>query len=193
MKSTLHLKFILLYIIFGFLSLFTLATLGKQLLWDKLVKTTSQNMYKEANLFATNYLPSYFSGDKTTWDVHSQLGVMKIYLDSSLWFVEADGTLITFSNLENTTAPQSIQDFDPAEIGGNQYVTGDYHGYFDEEVMTVMAPVIQGFSTKGYLLIHKPLSILEENCREILLPVYITFAVIFILSGIFVLGIHFFI
>lgn len=193
MKSTLHLKFILLYIIFGFLSLFTLATLGKQLLWDKLVKTTSQNMYKEANLFATNYLPSYFSGDKTTWDVHSQLGVMKIYLDSSLWFVEADGTLITFSNLENTTAPQSIQNFDPAEIGGNQYVTGNYHGYFDEEVMTVMAPVIQGFSTKGYLLIHKPLSILEENCREMLLPVYITFAVIFILSGIFLLGIHFFI
>lgn len=193
MKSTLHLKFILLYIVFGFLSLFTIATLGKQLLWDELVNTTSQSMYKEANLIATNYLPSYFSGSKTTWDVHSQLGAMKIYLNSSLWFVEADGTLITFSNLENTTAPPSIQDFDPAEIGGNQYVLGDYHGYFNEEVMTVMAPVIQGFSTKGYLLIHKPLSTLEDSCREMMFPVYITFAVIYVLSGIFLLGIHFFI
>ena len=193
MKSTLHLKFILLYIIFGFLSLFTIATLGKQLLWDELVKTTSQNMYKEANLISTNYLPSYFSEEKTLWDVHSQLSAMKIYLNSSLWFVDADGTLITFSNLENTTAPSMIQDFDPAETGGNQYVTGDYHGYFSEEVMTVIAPVIQGFSTKGYLLIHKPLSTLEESCEKMMLPVYITFAVVYILSGIFLLGIHFFI
>lgn len=193
MKSTLQLKFIALYIIFGFLSVFTIATLGNQLLLNQLEKTTSQNMYKEANVIATNYLPSYFSDNTTTWDVHSQLNAMRVYLDSSLWFVDADGTRITASNLENTAAPDIIEDFDPAEIGGNQYVTGDYHGYFSEEVITVMAPVIQGFSTKGYLLIHKPVSTLEEGCDKIMVPVYITFAVIYVLALIILLGVHFFI
>lgn len=193
MKSTLHLKFIILYIIFGFLSFFTTATLGNQLLLNRIEKSTSQDMYQEANIIATNYLPSYFSENISSWDVHSQLNAMKVYLNSSLWFVEADGTLITASNLENTTAPDAIQDFNPAEIGGNQYVTGYYHGYFNEEVITVMAPVIQGFSTKGYLLIHRPFSSLEEIRDDLMTPVYITFAVIYLLALIFILGVYFFI
>ena len=149
MKSTLHLKFVFLYIIFGFLMIFTAATLGKQLLLNQLKADSSQSLYREANLAASNYLPSYFTENLSSWDVHFQLNAMRIYLDSSLWFVGADGTLITASNLENTSAPEIIVEFDPAEIGGNQHVEGDYHGYFQEEVITVMAPVIQGFHTKG--------------------------------------------
>lgn len=193
MKSTLHLKFLFLYIVFIFLGFFSTATLGRQLLLNQLVQTTSESLYLEANLIGSNYLPSYFAGNTTSWAVHSQLNAMRIYLDASLWFAEADGTLITSSNLENTTAPESIEDFNPAEIGGNQYVTGDYHGYFQEEVMTVMAPVIQGFSTKGYILIHQPVSTLEIRCSQMMRPFYITLAVIDILSLIFILGFQFFI
>ena len=69
MKSTLNLKFIILYIIFGFLSFFTAATLGNQLLIETLKVNTAQNMYKEANILTTNYLPSYFSGETTAWSV----------------------------------------------------------------------------------------------------------------------------
>ena len=87
MKSTLNLKFIILYIIFGFLSFFTAATLGNQLLIETLKVNTAQNMYKEANILTTNYLPSYFSGETTAWSVHTQVSAMKIYMNSSLWFV----------------------------------------------------------------------------------------------------------
>ncbi|MCI8836262.1 MAG: HAMP domain-containing protein [Ruminococcus sp.] len=191
MRSTLYLKFILLYIILGFLGVFTTATLGRQLLLNQLVATTSASLYREASLITSNYLPSYFSGNTTSWAVHSQLNAMRIYLDASLWFVEADGTLITSSNLENTTAPDQIEDFDPAEIGGQQYVTGSYHDYFQEEVMTVMSPVIQGFSTRGYLLLHQPVSILETRCSQMMKPFYITLAVIYFLSLIFLVGFHY--
>ncbi len=193
MKSTLHLKFVFLYIIFGFLMIFTAATLGKQLLLNQLKADSSQSLYREANLAASNYLPSYFTENLSSWDVHFQLNAMRIYLDSSLWFVGADGTLITASNLENTSAPEIIVEFDPAEIGGNQHVEGDYHGYFQEEVITVMAPVIQGFHTKGYLLIHQPVTILETRCSRMMLPFYITLGVIFILSLIFLIGFQYFV
>lgn len=193
MKAVLHLKFIILYIIFGFLCVFTTAILTTELITNQLEKDTSQLLYKEATLISDDYLPSYFSDESSSWAVQSQLAAMRLYLDSSLWFVEKDGTMITSSNIEGTTAPDSITDFNPAEIGGNQYMIGTYHDYFDEDMITVMAPVTQGFYTKGYLLIHSPVSLIKENCQRLMRPVYITLGVIFLLSFIFLLGFHFFV
>ena len=94
MKSTLRLKFIMLYIIFGFLSIFTVSLLSNQLLLNKLEQDSSQNMYRIANQTATSYLPSYFSNDLSAWSVHSQLQAMQLYLNASVWFVKTDGTLL---------------------------------------------------------------------------------------------------
>ena len=160
---------------------------------DLLEEDTSQTMYRGATLVANDYLPSYFTDDSSLLAVQSQLAAMRLYLESSLWFVQRDGTMITSSNLENTSSPEAIEDFDPAEIGGNQYITGTYHGYFDEEVITVMAPVTQGFSTKGYLLIHSPMSTIEEKCRTLMVPVYISLGFIYLISFLFLLGFHFFV
>lgn len=193
MKSILHLKFIALYIIFGFLCIFTTATLGEELIQTHLEDDTSRTLYREATLIASDYLPSYFTEDSSVQAVQAQLAAMRLYLDSSLWFVSSDGTLITSSNLEGTSSPEAIEAFDPAEIGGNQYITGTYHGYFNEDMITVMAPVTQGFSTRGYLLIHSPMSSIEKNCSDIMFSVYICLAVIFLLSFIFLLGFQFFV
>ena len=191
MKSMLHLKFIALYIIFGFLCLFTTATLTIQLVENQLMKDTSRTLYKEATLIASDYLPSYFTDGSSIDAVQAQLAAMRLYLDASLWFVDSSGTMITSSNIENTSAPEAILEFDPAEIGGNQYISGTYHDYFDMDVITVMAPVTEDFFTKGYLLIHSPVSSVELRCHAVMTPVYISLGVIYLLSFIFLLGIHF--
>ncbi len=191
MKSTLYLKFIIIYIIFGFLSIFTTATLSPQLIKDRLEENTTQTLFKEANLIANEYLPSYFTGNMSSWSVHSQLKAMRLYLDASLWFVDNAGVMITSSPIEGTAVPEVIDDFDPVEIGNNQYIISDYHGYFDENVITVMAPVTQGFQTKGYLLIHSPVSSISETCDSLMFTVYVTMLVLYVLSFIFLLGFHF--
>ena len=193
MKSTLRLKFIMLYIIFGFLSIFTVSLLSNQLLLNKLEQDSSQNMYRIANQTATSYLPSYFSNDLSAWSVHSQLQAMQLYLNASVWFVKTDGTLITSAPLDGTEAPEQILEFDPAEIGNNQFISGNYHGYFEEDVITVMAPVTQDFSVQGYLLIHRPVESLKQTCHSLILPVYITMAVIYLLSFLFLIGFEFFV
>ena len=193
MKSMLHLKFIALYIIFGFLCLFTTATLTAQLVENRLMEDTSRTLYREATLIASDYLPSYFTDDSSLYAVQAQLAAMRLYLDASLWFVDSAGTMITSSNIENTSAPEAIEEFNPAEIGGNQYISGTFHGYFEEDVITVMAPVTQGFYTKGYLLIHSPVSSVEQRCAPLMQPVYIPLSVIFVFSLIFLLGVHFFV
>ena len=60
MRSTLHLKFIIVYIIFGFLSIFTVATLTFNLTESPLEEKTATSLYREASLIASNYLPANF-------------------------------------------------------------------------------------------------------------------------------------
>ncbi len=191
MRSTLHLKFILLYVAFGFLCLFTTSILAGQMVMNQLEKETSADLYQEASLFASNYLPEYFYGDTTLTEVRTQLKAMQSYLDASVWFVDENGDIIMAVSYDNNAAPPEIQDFDPAEVGSQQYLVGNYHNYFSETVLTVIAPVTRGFYTKGYFLIHKPVRVLEETKSALMGPVYISLFVIYILSFSILIGIHF--
>ena len=73
MKSTLYLKFIIIYMIFGFMSLFTVATLTRTLTEEPLERDLAADVYQEANLVANEYLPHYFLGQIDESAVHTQL------------------------------------------------------------------------------------------------------------------------
>lgn len=194
MKSTLHLKFIIVYIIFAFLSVFTVATLTDSLTSTPLVRTTASNIYQEAAMMAADYLPDYFSEDISLNDVRLQLSGMETHLDGAVWFVDREGNLLSSAQSEGfPSAPAVIQDFNPAEAGNSQYLTGDYHGYFQEEVITVIAPVIHGYSPAGYLLIHKSMDSIDEIQQILMRAAFITLGVIFLLSFSILLAIEFFV
>ena len=192
MKSTLHLKFILLYIILGFLSIFTVASLSSTLTTHYLESSISGNMYQSANLLASNYLPDYFSETITLADVYTQLNGMSDYLNSDIWFVDNEGSLLASAKSGDVSyAPSRIENFDPAESGGSTYLTGDYHGYFNSEMITVIAPVTENFSTHGYLLVHKPYSQITDVHSVLMRNTYIVILIIYVLSFIILLGVHF--
>lgn len=81
MKSTLYLKFIIIYMIFGFMSLFTVATLTRTLTEESLERDLAADVYQEANLVANEYLPHYFLGQIDESAVHTQLVGMEAHLD----------------------------------------------------------------------------------------------------------------
>ena len=62
-KNTLYLKFILVYIVFGFLSIFCVSLISSTLILNRVEKNISSSLYKEAILFSNDYLPDYFSGN----------------------------------------------------------------------------------------------------------------------------------
>ena len=194
MHSNLYLKFIILYIIFGFLSIFTAATLGAQLVLDTIRDDDASRLYREATILATDQLSDYYSEDMSFTATRTLLNGVNIYLEADLWLTDTDGNvLLSVSSSGTGMVPKQIQYFDPVEAGGEQYLTGDYHGYYSDEVLTMIVPVTEGFSTKGYLLVHKPLSYFEEQQHSIMVCVYITLIVIYVLSFMIFLGIHLFI
>lgn len=194
MKSTLYLKFIIIYIIFGFLSLFTVATLASGLIRMPLLNSVSSSVYQEANMVAADYLPKYFSEQVSLNDVHTQLSGIETHLNASIWFVDREGTMITSAQSDNfPAAPYTITDFNPTESGSSQYIIGDYHGYFSENVITVIAPVIHNYSPKGYLLIHKSTNDIAKLHTIMMKASYITLIVIFLLSFVVLLAFQFFV
>ena len=111
---------------------------------------------------AADYLP-IFTGQITASDVHLQLTGIESQLGASVWFVDRNGEVISSAQSETyPLSPAVIEDFDPAEGGGSQYQIGTYHDMFKEDVITVVAPVVYGYSPNGYLLIHKYVSDLED-------------------------------
>ena len=106
MKSTLYIKFIIIYIIFGFLSVFSVATLTSGLALGPLEKEMSARLYREATLMTTDYLPGYFSEQLSLNDVRTQLTGMELHLDAAIWFVDRDGELITFAQSDEFPPPE---------------------------------------------------------------------------------------
>ncbi len=194
MRSTLYLKFILLYIIVGFLSIFTVSALSSPLVTDYLEKDAAGTLYQSASLMTTDYLSKYFSEGTSITDVYTQLTGMSSYLQATVWFVEKDGSMIASAHTNDVTSvPSSIEDFNPAEAGGSQYMTGTYHNYFNEEVITVITPVTQQFVTKGYLIIHKPYRAVNELKNFFIQRLLIMVLCVYLFSFIILFGIHFFI
>lgn len=194
MRSTLNLKFVILYIIFGFLSIFAVSALSSPLITKSLEKEMAGTMCQSATLMSTDYLPDYFSERISTADVYTQLKGISSYLESTVWFVAKDGTMIASARAEGVkSVPDVISAFDPLETGSSQYITGTYHDYFKEKVITVITPVTQQFSIKGYLLIHKPYEQITETKDIFSHRLLIMLLVVYLLSFIIFIGIQFFI
>ena len=148
--STLRLKILAIYIIFGFLAIFTTSILVSGYALDKLTDYTASRLYKSANVTASQYLPKYFNETISLSEVRTQLSGIESYTDAAVWLVDAEGNLICSKSPDDyPDAPTVIPDFDPTENVGSIWQKGDYHGCFTEDVITVIAPVTQDFTTKG--------------------------------------------
>lgn len=194
MKSTLYIKFIIIYIIFGFLSIFSVATLTYGLVSGPFEKSMSARLYKEATLMTTDYLPGYFSEQLTLNDVHTQLSGMELHLEAAIWFVDREGNMITSAqSAEFPSPPSAIEEFNPAETGSSKYLIGNYHDYFEDDVITVITPVVQDYLPQGYLLIHKSMAELDQMVSILMKASYTTLALIYVLSFVILLAFHFFV
>lgn len=180
MKISLYWKFILAYIIFGITAFIAIATLSSKLTDIYLLKSGSSTLYDEANLIASSYSAVYSGKDLKLSEAYPQLKAVSTFLQVQIWVVDKDGKIIVDS--ENAMTDRVIADFDPTVAGNKSYITGNYFGTFPYKVLSVYAPIVGNYKTYGYVVIHRPMTIVEQNRNEILNIVYITFIIVFLLS-----------
>ena len=177
MRSTLYIKFALVYIVFAFLSVFCVSIITSDHMMTKIEKQTSEALYKEATLFSTDYLPNFSFESKYTEDIQEAFDRMRSHMDASIWLVSEDGTVLFSSTRAGyKEAPSKIENFESAKND-----TKEYSAYYGEKTVSFLVPVTSSrFS--GYLLVHKAHADLVAQRNEFLVPVYVTVAVIYVLS-----------
>ena len=138
-------------------------------------------MYDEANLIASAYSSVYQGKKQDLNAAYPQLQAVAEFVKAEIWVVNRQGTIVVDSN-KSSRAGQVIEGFDPTATGNKSYCMGNYFGQFSYDVLSVSAPITGNYNTYGYVLVHLPLSRIREVSNRSLNIVYISAAVIFVLS-----------
>lgn len=181
MKHSLYYKFILGYLVFGFLGFAAISTLSARLMYNHQVEEQTEAMYDEANLIASAYSSVYQGNKQDLNSVYPQLQAVAAFVKAEIWVVNRQGIVVVDSD-RSARSGTLIDGFDPTAVGNKSYSIGDYYGQFPYDVVSVSAPITGNYNTYGYVLVHQPISQIHEISNRSLNIVYISCAIIFVLS-----------
>ena len=143
-----------------------LNTYGIHRIQDKLLQEKKTDLYAEATSLSTKYMESYYNKETTFTEMTYQLQLMDNILNTRIWIVNADGFIVS-----DTRAPQNrrqvinVIDIDPDFLNSTFSENTVMPGVLSETSLSVVVPVVSNFRTRGYIVLHSPLS---EVYRETL-------------------------
>lgn len=183
MKRTLYSKFIMAYILLGVLGTVLIATLGSSLIQNHILEDTGAALYKEAISLASYQANTDYSDSEDVEAAYNQLKTLSAFQDSRILILNPSGQpLIDTSKAYSSEAQKAIKNFDPAIMGSDSYITGTFHGYFKEDMVSTLVPITKNLSTKGYVSIHLPMTVIIDQKESVLGPVYIVFTILLLCS-----------
>ena len=182
MRHTLYLKFIIGYVIFGLFSFLAVSLFVPRITREYIVNQKAQNLYSEASLIADTYAKGLYSSRTSLETVTLQLDSLSVYMDADIRIISPDGIIILDTAGSASDTATVISDFDPSSGGSTYYLIGNFFDSFDEEVLSVICPIITKYRTKGYVTIHISMDEIEAECNSLLNISYITLIIMFLLS-----------
>ena len=185
MKHSLYYKFILGYLVFGLFEFIVIATVSSNMAYNYLVQAKADALYDEASLLASTYSEVYRGKSLDFDSTHPHLDMVATYLHGEVWIVNNRGTVVADS--DHSHVATSIEGFDPTFTGNKSYRISNYYGCFHYDVLTVSAPITGNYRIHGYVLIHLPVSEIQDTINNFLNILYITSIILFGLSLIILL------
>lgn len=183
MKKTLYFKFLLAYIIFGVFGFIIVSSFVSQTVYQKMLKEKAASFYRVANLIANTYAADLYKLDTSLPEVKEQIDDLDVFLSATIWIINPSGTMILSSKLPiNVDETLVISGFDPTITGNSYYTTGTFFDSFDEEVLSVFAPITADYKVKGYVVIHSSIADIEKQSDDYLRVCYLLLIILFALS-----------
>ena len=182
MKRTLYLKFIIGYVIFGLFSFLTVTLFVPRITREYLINQKAQNLYSEASLIADTYAKGLYSSRTSLETVTLQLDSLSVYMNADIRIISPDGIIILDTASTDPDTAEVLPNFDPSSGGSTYYLIGNFFDSFDEEVLSVICPIITKYRTKGYVTIHVSMADIETQINSLLNISYITLIIMFLLS-----------
>ena len=183
MRKTLYLKFVLGYLIFGFFGFLVVATFVSSMTLEHLKREKADSLYKEATLIANTYASDLYSSNVSLEEVKKQLDALSTYLSSQIWIINPSGRIIMTTETPLDVEHESrVENFDSTITAGSFYTVGDFFGCFQQEMLSVFAPITSNFKVQGYVVIHIPMADIRASSESLLNISYIMLVIFFLLS-----------
>lgn len=183
MKKTLYLKFVLAYFIFGAFGLIIIATFVPNMLQEHLKREKAESYYREATLISDRYASGLYTNETSLEKVKEQIDALSLYLEANIMIVNPSGLIVLDSSQEiSVNQPCVIEDFDPTVTTGSYYVVDHFFNSFDEDVLSVIAPVHSEYKIKGYVVIQKTMNSIIIESNDIMVIFYLTLGILLLLS-----------
>lgn len=179
MFKTLYSKFVAGYILLALLGFLFIAFISSSMSYDLLVSERSQSLYDEAALIADSYSRDMIY-DEDLSNISLQLKLVSAFTGADIWITDDEG-LILLSEGGSDHSQEVIDGFDPG-ADARSYTIGSFYGMFDQDMLSVTAPINYGYSTGGYVVLHYPMSQVLKSSTDFLNIVYIAALIIFLLS-----------
>lgn len=183
MRKTLYLKFILAYLIFGFFGFVVVATFVSSLTKDHIKKNHAESLYKEAIQIANTYASDLYSNRTSLDTVKNQIDALAVYMNSTIWIINPSGRMVLDSSAPlDLEKEKVIENFDSTATAGSYYTEGNFFGYFENDVLSVFAPITYNYRVQGYVIIHMSMAAIDAETNSFLNISYIMLLILFVLS-----------
>lgn len=183
MRKTLYLKFILAYLIFAFFGFVVVATFVSSLTSDHIKKNHAESLYKEAVQIANTYASDLYSNRTSLDTVKSQIDALAVYMNSTIWIINPSGRMVLDSSSSLTPEKEIVlENFDPTAAAGSYYTEGNFFGCFEQNMLSVFAPITYNYRVQGYVVIHMSMASIQAEASSFLNISYIMLLILFVLS-----------
>ena len=183
MKKTLYLKFLIAYAIFGFFGFIVVSTFVSGMTMENLKREKADALYREATLIANTYASDLYNNEISLESVQRQIEALDTFMSASIWIINPSGRVILNSDTAlNVDDSIIIENFDPTITSGSYYTVGTFFNSFQNDMLSVFAPITSNYKVNGYVVIHNSMSDLESSKDSLLNISYITLVILFLLS-----------
>ena len=180
MKKHIFIKFIIGYIIFGIISFLAISLITYKMTYNHTLKNEAESLYKQANYIATSYYANVATTTSRVADsFFTQLDAINQYHESEIMLLRPNGEII----IDTAGRTGLIEGFDSSISGNSYYFTGNFFNTYDKKMLSVIAPVINNYSLKGYILIHKSIALIQTESNNVFNYNYITMLIMLLLSA----------
>lgn len=189
MKKRTFWKFLIIYLLCAFLSFLSSSFICSLLSEKYLIETTAENLYSEVSRMASGRVgTSYLKSDVSSEDIYENLCALASYQSAIFWLINCSGDILIDTSASSVSGSmRKIINFDPSELPSRYYQIGDFFGMFHEKTLSVVSPITDKFTTRGYFCAHFNLKNLKHEKDAIMNIFRLAFCIILLIFSLLVI------
>ena len=162
MKQSIKWKFIISYLFITLLMLVMLNTYGLSAIYNRLVIREQTKLYEDAESIVKEVIPDIHLLDTSRDALRKQFLSLQDLTKIRIWIVSPEGRILLDSGSNPSLENKLINQYDPSFLSNQTIVGKNPKGLIQEEMITVIYPMIDSLDTTGYVVLMLPADTLHH-------------------------------